>query len=200
MITDQAKTIVGSLIMSYFYPTLVHGLGFSTRVSQYMTTPIYLAAFVAMMIVSIYCDKYPHNRGIVIMCCLGIAMICGLAVCLVYNYTARYLLLVFMASGLWAANGTALSFAAETFGRLDLRTRAVSLAVVNGMGNLAQIYGAYLFPVSIMYFSERKNGLLRQLPEQRWSKIYHWIRSHLEHLCSRNFYLWVGIFLCWAAS
>lgn len=31
-------------------------------------------------------------------------------------------------------------------GPLDPETRAVSLALVNSMGNLAQIYGSYLFP------------------------------------------------------
>ena len=31
-------------------------------------------------------------------------------------------------------------------GPLDPETRAISLAFVNGMGNLAQIYGSYLFP------------------------------------------------------
>lgn len=32
--------VVGSLTLSYFYPTLVQGLGYSTTVSQYMTIPV----------------------------------------------------------------------------------------------------------------------------------------------------------------
>lgn len=32
--------IVGSSTLSYFYPTLVEGLGFSTTISQYMTIPV----------------------------------------------------------------------------------------------------------------------------------------------------------------
>lgn len=31
-------------------------------------------------------------------------------------------------------------------GPLDPETRAISLALINGIGNLAQIYGSYLFP------------------------------------------------------
>lgn len=31
-------------------------------------------------------------------------------------------------------------------GPLDPETRAISLAFVNGLGNLAQVYGSYLFP------------------------------------------------------
>jgi hypothetical protein len=64
----------------------------------------------------------------------------------VYNFTARYVLLVIMASGLWCTNALSLSYASSTFGSLPNETRAISLALVNAMGNLASIYGAYLFP------------------------------------------------------
>jgi hypothetical protein len=36
--------VVGSSTLSYFYPTLVQGLGYSTAIAQYMTIPIYVAA------------------------------------------------------------------------------------------------------------------------------------------------------------
>lgn len=91
-------------------------------------------------------DKYPKWRGVVIASWLALAMACSIAVCAVYNFTARYVLLVFMAAGLWASNGLALSYSASTFGTMRQETRAVSLALVNALGNLAQIYGAYLFP------------------------------------------------------
>lgn len=51
-----------------------------------------------------------------------------------------------MAAGLWASNAVSLSFAASTFGSMDTEVRGIALALMNGMGNLAQIYGAYLFP------------------------------------------------------
>ena len=51
-----------------------------------------------------------------------------------------------MAAALWSTNGLSLSYMASTFGAMPQETRAVSIALVNGMGNLAQIYGAYLFP------------------------------------------------------
>lgn len=47
---------------------------------------------------------------------------------------------------IWTANPLALSYASVSMGPLDPETRAISLAIVNGMGNLAQIYGSYLFP------------------------------------------------------
>ncbi|KAF2117389.1 pantothenate transporter liz1 [Lophiotrema nucula] len=121
--------IVGSSTLSYFYPTLVHGLGYTSTVqSQYMIVPIYAVAFV------------------LIASWLTFSLITSILVCCVYNFTARYVLLVLMAAGLWASNAISLSFAGATFGCLQPEVRAIALALVNAMGNLVQIYGAYLFP------------------------------------------------------
>lgn len=73
-------------------------------------------------------------------------MITSIVVCVVYDFTARYALLVLMAAGLWASNAVSLSFASSTFGSMDAEVRAIALALMNAFGNLAQIYGAYLFP------------------------------------------------------
>lgn len=73
-------------------------------------------------------------------------MICSIVVCVVYDFTARYALLVIMAAGLWSTNAISLSYASSTFGSMPQEVRAVALAMVNALGNLAQIYGAYLFP------------------------------------------------------
>ncbi|VTT82059.1 unnamed protein product [Fusarium fujikuroi] len=139
--------IVGSSTLSYFYPTLVHGLGYSSTVqAQYMTVPIYAVAFVCTAISGYFADRISNYRGLIIAGWLSFSMITSIAVCVVYNFTARYALLVLMAAGLWASNAISLSFAASTFGSMDAEVRAVALALMNALGNLAQIYGAYLFP------------------------------------------------------
>lgn len=51
-----------------------------------------------------------------------------------------------MASGLWVTNGLSLSYASSSFGSMPPETKAIAMAVVNCLGNLSQIYGAYLFP------------------------------------------------------
>ncbi|KAH9206573.1 hypothetical protein DL95DRAFT_315392 [Leptodontidium sp. 2 PMI_412] len=73
-------------------------------------------------------------------------MITSIAVCTVYNFTARHVLLVLMAAGQWASNALALSFSSSSFAYMPPEVRAVAIALVNAMGNFAQIYGAYLFP------------------------------------------------------
>ena len=74
-------------------------------------------------------------------------MITSIIVCAVYDFTARYALLVLMAAGLWASNALSLSFASSTMGSMDVEVRAIALALMNAFGNLSQIYGAYLFPL-----------------------------------------------------
>lgn len=103
-------------------------------------------AFVCTAISGYFADKIPAYRGLVIAGWLTFSMITSIAVCVVFNFTARYALLVLMAAGLWASNAVSLSFASSTFGSMDAEVRAIALAVMNGLGNLAQIYGAYLFP------------------------------------------------------
>ena len=113
-----------------------------------MTIPIFGVAFVCTLITGYLADRYSSWRGIILACWMGLAMFCSIIICAVYDFAARYALLVVMASSLWASNGLALSYASVTFGPMPTSARAVALAFVNAMGNLAQIYGAYLFPAS----------------------------------------------------
>jgi MFS family permease len=157
--------IVGSSTLSYFYPTLVNGLGYKDRVTaqvspypshmpgsdwaksnQYMTVPIYSVAFVCTLLTGYFSDRIVNSRGYVIAAWLTLSLITSIVVCTVYGYTVRYAMLVLMAAGLWAGNGLALSYASSTLGDLPAEARAVALALVNAMGNLASIYGSYLFP------------------------------------------------------
>lgn len=113
-----------------------------------MTIPIFGIAFVSTAITGYFADKYSKWRGLILGVWMTVAMLCAIIICVVYDFKARYALLVIMASGLWASNGLALSYASVSFGSMPNETKAISLAFVNAMGNLAQIYGAYLFPSS----------------------------------------------------
>ncbi|KAL4807942.1 major facilitator superfamily domain-containing protein [Aspergillus unguis] len=140
--------IVGSSTLSYFYPTLVEGLGYTGNMAQYMVIPIYAAAFVCNAVVGYFADHHQAKRGYFLVAMMSVAMVCSIIICVVYNFKGRYALLVIMGMGLWASNGLSLSYASTTFGEMPREVRAISLALVNAMGNLAQIYGAYLFPDS----------------------------------------------------
>lgn len=111
-----------------------------------MTIPIFGIAFVSTAVTGYFADRHSRFRGLILGAWMTVAMLCAVVTCVVYDFRARYALLVVMASGLWASNGLALSYASVSFGSMPNETRAISLAFVNAMGNLAQIYGAYLFP------------------------------------------------------
>ena len=113
-----------------------------------VVVPIYAVAFVAVLVTGYFSDKYPTVRGLIVATWLAPSMTCSIVVCAVYNYTARYVLLVFMATGLLSGNALSLAYASSTFAPQRPETRAVSIAVLNGLANIAQIYGAYLFPDS----------------------------------------------------
>jgi hypothetical protein len=98
------------------------------------------------LITGIFADRTPQWRGVILGAWMTIAMLCAIITCAVYDFKARYALLVIMASGLWASDGLALSYASSNFGSMPPEVKAISLAIVNALGNLAQIYGAYLFP------------------------------------------------------
>ncbi|CAG8256862.1 unnamed protein product [Penicillium salamii] len=140
--------IVGSSTLSYFYPTLVKGLfgDASNEKINFLTIPIYGIAFICTGITAYYSDQVPDWRGLIIAVWLLFSLACSIAVCVVYDYTARYVLLVLMAAGLWATNGGTLAYASSAFAGASPEARGVSLAIVNALGNLAQIYGSYLFP------------------------------------------------------
>lgn len=113
-----------------------------------MTVPIYGVAFVCTVVSAYFGDKVPQWRGVIIAVWLTFSMICAIVVCAVYDFTARYILLVLMASGLWATNATALSYSSSSISDMPPEVRGISLAVINALANLAQIYGSYLFPSS----------------------------------------------------
>ena len=135
---------MGSSTLSYFYPTLVKGLfgDASNEKVNFLTIPIYGVAFVCTGITAYYGDRVPGWRGLIIAVWLLFSLACSVAVCIIYNYTARYVLLVLMAAGLWATNGGTLAYASSAFAGASPEARGVSLALINALGNLAQIYGS----------------------------------------------------------
>lgn len=58
--------IVGSLTLTYFYPTFVQGLGYTAHKMQDLTIPIYAAAFVVNGFTGYFMDKIPQYRGYVL--------------------------------------------------------------------------------------------------------------------------------------
>ena len=111
-----------------------------------MTVPLYVIAFAVAVPTCIFADRIPSYRPILALIALVIgSLFCALTAG-IYAYIPRYVFLVFINTAIWTANPLALSFASVSMGPLHPETRAISLALVNAFGNLAQIYGSYLLP------------------------------------------------------
>jgi len=111
-----------------------------------MTAPLYVVVLPVSITLCIIADRTPHLRPIYLT---GILIMGGIFSALnaaISAFDARYVFLCFINIAVWSANPLALSFASTTFGPVEPEIRAILLAAMNGFGNLAQIYGSYLFP------------------------------------------------------
>ncbi|EIN10930.1 MFS general substrate transporter [Punctularia strigosozonata HHB-11173 SS5] len=135
-----------SFILVYFIPTLTTNLGFTGRAAQWMTVPVYIVTLVVEMILA-YSSDYFNERAFHIaipLCISGImyALSIGIA-----NHHAQYVFLCFGFGGIWGALPIILAWTPNVINYPNEK-RAVVQAFVNMVGNLASVYGAYLWPAS----------------------------------------------------
>ncbi|KAH8748894.1 pantothenate transporter liz1 [Diaporthe sp. PMI_573] len=141
--------VIGSISLAYFYPTFAAQLGYDKTNAQYMTAPFYGVALVIAVTLCIIADKLPSYRAIftsavlLFLGCLFSALSAGIT-----SPTARYVFLCFINAAVWSANPLSLSYTTTVVGPVQPEVRAICLAIVNGMGNLAQLYGTYIFTSS----------------------------------------------------
>ncbi|RSH80115.1 hypothetical protein EHS25_007317 [Saitozyma podzolica] len=141
LITYNMLNSVGTI--SYFFPTLMTSLGYTGQKSQFMTVPIYAVALVIALAVGFSADKTGqkayHGIG---ACLLGVVsfVICAT----VSNNAVRYTFICFGGAGIWSCIPILLSWLVTMFeGR---ESRAISIALINGFGNLSSVYGSFFWP------------------------------------------------------
>lgn len=146
-LTFAIQFLVASLLVVYFYPALVKGLGYDNPVTaQYMTVPIWVVGFVFSVIAGWVGDRYPRHRALNIVGWLCMSMVLAIITCFVFNYTARYVFLSFMTGGVWAAFTGTMAFCSELFQDVPPEVRALTLAIMSMATNTGNVYGAYLWP------------------------------------------------------
>lgn len=139
--------VSATLIMVYFYPVLVKGLGYSDPIkAQFMTVPIWVVGFVCTIISGIIGDRYPPQRGLLIVGGLILLTILAIITTVVYNFTARYILLSFMSGGAWVAFAQIMAFIAEVLSDLRPEVRAFTIGLMSCAATTGNVYGAYLWP------------------------------------------------------
>ncbi|KAK4444206.1 MFS general substrate transporter [Podospora aff. communis PSN243] len=137
----------GAAILTYFYPVLVKGLGYTDPImAQYMTAPIWGVAVVFNLASGFAADRIPHYRGLVVVAGLVLISLTALLTCVIHNFTARYVLLSFMTGGLWVAYSQCLAYLGDLFRNLHPDVRSFAIGMTTVAAQMGYFYGAYCFP------------------------------------------------------
>jgi MFS family permease len=139
-------TLSGAGAISYFYPTLINDMGYTSTNAQYMTAPLYIASLVAAVPICWFADRKSHARGQLLVGNMIVGMVFFALTAAIRNYIARYVFLCFINMTLWTGGALALSFATTALASVTPDVRAIMLAWIPAVAALAQLYGSALFP------------------------------------------------------
>jgi MFS family permease len=135
--------MVGTI--SYFFPTLMTSFGYTGRKAQFMTVPIYATALVVGVCLGFVADKTRQKALVVIGAC-ALATASFIIVAAQSNHKVQYAFICLGGAGIWSAIPVFLSWIVTMFDGRE--KRAVCIAIINGFGNLASVYGSFFWPAS----------------------------------------------------
>lgn len=138
------KTSAGAV--TSFIPTLVGTLEYSSVNTLLLVAPPYVFATVVALAVSYNSDR-TEERSFHIIVPIFFGMIGFIIAASTLNFTARYISLFLMLAGVYGSYNVALAWISSTLPR-PMEKRAAAIAMVNTIGNMAQIYSPYLYPKS----------------------------------------------------
>ena len=133
--------------LSYYLPTVLTELGYSSSDAQIQTIPIYAAAFVAALATAWTSDRLHHRFSFVI---IGASInIIGYIILLAQaavSVKVRYMALYFVLCGLWIASPVAVVWLSNNLG--GHYKRAIGVAIGNAMGNMSGFVASNVFITS----------------------------------------------------
>ncbi|KAJ6529736.1 MFS general substrate transporter [Mycena capillaripes] len=133
-----------------FLPTIVKGLGYSNADAQLYTVPPYVVSLVFMLLIATYSDRY-QTRGIPVASVFCIAIV-GWAILLGVNPVhasksalhARYFGCICIVTAGYSNIPLIMSWQSGNTGSQS--QRAVSLGMLNAIGQCLSVLAAFLFP------------------------------------------------------
>lgn len=137
---------VGAGTISYFIPTITNTLGYSTVTAQYMTVPVYIVATISINIFAYSADHYGERRWHVTGA-FSLGFVGALVCAIVENPVVRYVMLCFVAAGIWSALPLIIAWASKTID-YPAEKRAICIAMINAVANLSSVYGSQIWPSS----------------------------------------------------
>lgn len=135
------KTSAGAV--TSFIPTLVKTFEYGKIETLLLVAPPYLFATAVALAVSFSSDKL-GERSLHIVVPIFVAMAGYVIAAASMNLAARYLSLFLMLAGVYGSYNVALAWISSTLPR-PLEKRGAAIAIINTVGNLAQIYSPYMY-------------------------------------------------------
>lgn len=138
----------GNLVQTFtfFFPSIVKTLGYSSVVTLLITAPIWVAAFLVSLAVTYTSGRY-GNRTYHIMGLMAVACIGNIIMISTNNTAARFFAMFLLPIGASSCFQIIVTFVASSFPR-PFEKRASVVAWGSVLGNSASVYGAYMYPNS----------------------------------------------------
>jgi len=138
--------ILSSQTWTYFFPTIVKTLGYGKIDSLLLTAPVYVFGFFTSLGNAFVAARTGH-RAILIMWPLAVDIIGNVMVISTHSTQVRYIGMFLMCAGSFLAFNVLKAWVGNTVLRRRTK-RAITYAIVNMIGNTANIYGVYFFPTT----------------------------------------------------
>ncbi|KIW16294.1 hypothetical protein PV08_06345 [Exophiala spinifera] len=135
------KTSAGAV--TSFIPTLVKNFGYGKIETLLLVAPPYFFAALMALAISYSSDRF-SERSIHIIAPISLAMAGYIIASASMALAARYLSLFLMLGGVYGSYNVALAWISSTLPR-PVEKRSAAIALVNTLGNLAQIYSPYMY-------------------------------------------------------
>jgi sugar phosphate permease len=136
--------IILGMSISYFVPSILKTMGYTSVTAQWMTVPIWITGTVTQLVLSWTSDKTLdrrwHSFGLFVLS----AVACIISA-FVSSAVAKYVMMCLLVAGLYTGLPLMLNWTSEMIPFPDQK-RSIAIAFVNSFGHLAIIYGSYLWP------------------------------------------------------
>jgi hypothetical protein len=121
--------------LTYFIPTILHGIGYSTTRAQVMSIPIYIVSFVLVLVIAQASDRLQHRFRFLLA---GVAFqIMGYSLLLAptVGYRIKFMALFFATMGFYVGMLMTIIWTSNNFG--GHYKRSIAIGIATGMGNAA---------------------------------------------------------------
>ncbi|WVQ83939.1 hypothetical protein IAT38_006083 [Cryptococcus sp. DSM 104549] len=138
------KTTAGAV--TQFFPTVIATFKFNKVITLLLLAPPYLVTTALSLLISRLSDRKPE-RCFHLAIPLAFGMLGYIIAVSTLKTGPRYFSLFLMLGGLFGSYNVALAWISSTFPRPRAK-RASAYAIINSLGNIAQIWSPYLYPSS----------------------------------------------------